>query len=169
MAAVQKNGWALELVKVQTVKICMDAVQQNGLALKFVKEQTDKICMDAVQQNGLALQFVKEQTDKICIDAVQQNGLALQFVKEQTDEIFMAAVQQNPEAEKYFKLPYYTNTTPIEDDVCPICQDAESDDTNWCKLNKCPHKYHSTCIDSWISKQTVKTEKTCPTCRQYIY
>jgi len=92
----------------------------------------------------------------------------LRIVRNQTIAICLAAIKQNSEAEKYIKIKF-TISTPLEDDVCPICQDDESDDTSWCMLNKCKHKYHITCIDSWISKQAVETEKTCPKCRIYIY
>jgi hypothetical protein len=105
------------------------------------------------------------------LEKVKRYVLLLKDVKVQTPEICKAAVQQNPGAKYYIRiqLPYYTNSTPLEDDVCPICQDDESDDNNWCILNNCNHKYHFKCIDSWISKQVIKTEKKCPYCKIYIY
>ena len=168
---IKNNGLLLLFVDKQTPELCLAAVQEEGCTLKLVEEQTHDICLAAVQENGWALEYVKNQTPEICLAAIKKNGFALQFVKEQTHEICLTAVQQNPEAKKYIriKLPYYTNSTPLEDDVCPICHDDESDDTSWGMLNKSKHKYHITCIDSWISKQTVETEKTCPKCRQPIY
>ena len=64
-------------------------------------------------------------------------------------------------------LSYYTNCTPLEDDVCPICLDDKSDDHSWCMINKCKHKYHITCIDLCIPQSNV--QKNCPQCMQCIY
>ena len=168
---IKKNPLLLLFVDEQTLENCMTAVQQNGYAIQFVKDKTSEIYLSAVENWGSALKYVKEQTLEICLAAVKNWGCALCYVKEQTPEICMAAVQQNPEAKKYIriKLPYYINSTQLEDDVCPICLDDKSDDNNWCMLFNCKHKYHFKCIDSWISKQTVENEKTCPKCRIYIY
>jgi hypothetical protein len=74
----------------------------------------------------------------------------------------LAAVQENGEAIEYIKIQFvcYTNSSPSEDDICPICQDGESIDNQWCELNKCKHKFHIECIDGWLLKQ-----RTCPKCR----
>ena len=87
--------------------------------------------MAAIKKNGLALEYVEDQTPEICMAAVQQDGEALQYVKDQTPELCMAAVQQNGDARMYIKiqLSYYTKSSPSEDDICPICQDDESTNT----------------------------------------
>ena len=104
--AVQKDGYALRYVEIQTDEICRLAVQQNGCDLQHVEIQTDDICKLAVQQNGFALEYVKIQTDEICRLAVQQNGMALKFVKNQTEEICRLAVQKNG-----FDIKYVENQT----------------------------------------------------------
>ena len=101
MAAVQRNGDALEYVKEQTPELCMEAVRHNGLALYFVKEKTPELCMAAVRKTGLALYYVKEQTHELCMAAVRQNGCALDDVKVQTPEVCMAAVRQDGYAERF--------------------------------------------------------------------
>ena len=58
----------------------LDAVERNGFALQYVKEQTLEICLEAVKQNGDALQYVQNQTPELCLEAVKQNGYAIQFV-----------------------------------------------------------------------------------------
>ena len=137
----------------------MAAVQQYGNALYHVKEQTHDICLAAVQQYGNALYHVKEQTLDICLAAVQQNGHSLQYVKEQTPELCMAAVQQIKNASKY----YYLESAPPEDDLCPICQDDELTNNEWCEINKCKHKFHISCIEQWL-----QVKKTCPKCRSCL-
>ena len=95
LAAVKKDGWALQFVKEQTEEICLAAVEQYGWALKYVKEQTSEICLAAVQQNGWALEHVKEQTPEICLAAVKQNSDALKYVKEQTIENYLADIEED--------------------------------------------------------------------------
>ena len=46
-------------IKERTLEICLAAVKRNGQALEYIKEQTLEICMAAVQQCGLALKYVK--------------------------------------------------------------------------------------------------------------
>jgi len=130
--------------------------------------------MIAIQDIGLALEWVKKQNKEICLAAVRQNGEALKWVKKQTKEICLAAIHNDKNSLKYVRkhilkqLQYYTNSTPLENDRCPICLDAESIDS-WCMLNKCNHKYHVTCIEKWILNKTDVTQKTCPTCRENIF
>jgi hypothetical protein len=45
------------------------AVQKNGLALQFVKEQTPEVCLAAVKQNGLVLCHVKKKTPEVYLAA----------------------------------------------------------------------------------------------------
>ena len=94
---IKINGLFLNLLREdeQTEEICKLAVQKNGWALSIVKiEQTEEIFKLAVQQNGLALQYVKEQTEEICKLAFQQNVSSLRCVKEQTKELCKLAVQE---------------------------------------------------------------------------
>lgn len=136
-----------------------DTVKENGLLLHLVDNQTPELCMAAVQEDGLVLQFVEEQTYDICMAAVLENGQALKFVKEQTPDLCMAAFQQIKNANKY----YYLESAAPEDNLCPICQDDESTDNEWCEINKCKHKFHISCIEQWLQVQ-----KTCPKCRSCL-
>ena len=140
----------------------LEKLKKDGLYLYNVKDQTPELCMAAVQQDGRALYYVEYQTHELCMAAVQQDGRALEYVKKQTPELCMAAVRQNGDARKYIKiqLSYYTKCSPSKDDICLICQDGESTDTEWCEVNNCKHQFHICCIESWLPKQ-----KTCPKCR----
>jgi hypothetical protein len=81
--------------------VVIAALKKDGLALQYVDKQTDEICTMAVKQNGLALQYVDKQTDEICIIAVKQNGLALNYVKNKTSKICLVAILQNYEAKRF--------------------------------------------------------------------
>jgi hypothetical protein len=39
LAAVKKNGYALEYVKDQTPEICLEAVKQDGWSIRFVPQE----------------------------------------------------------------------------------------------------------------------------------
>ena len=89
---VRNDSMALQYVKNQTDKICVEAVKNNGWALQFVKNQTDEICIEAIKNDGRVLQYVKNQTDEICVEAVKNNGWALKYVILQTYDICMIAI-----------------------------------------------------------------------------
>jgi hypothetical protein len=80
MLLINKNGYTLKYVAVQTLELCLAAVRQNGLSLEYVFNKTLEICLEAVSQDGTALQFVVDQTPELCLVAVKQNGYALRYV-----------------------------------------------------------------------------------------
>jgi len=106
LAAVQRNGWALEFVPepLRTPEICLAAVTLTGFALRFVPEllRTPQLCLAAVTQNGWALRSVPKplRTQELCRAAVQQDGDALRYVPEplRTPELCLAAVQKKGRA-----------------------------------------------------------------------
>lgn len=75
----------------QTLELCMAAMRRDGMALEYVRAQTPDICLAAVQQNGLALKHVRVQTYAICMAAVRQNANALDFVRDKQPDIYRAA------------------------------------------------------------------------------
>lgn len=102
---IKEDCRALEYVKYQTEKLCIQVVQKNGLILQYVNKQTEAICIHAVKQNGLALRLVNEQTDKICVQAVKQDSMALEYVINQTEEVCRLAIQQHCDAIMYVNDP----------------------------------------------------------------
>ena len=56
---------------------CLAAVKRNGCALQYVKDQTPEICLAAVKQDGYSLRYVKDQTPEICLEAVKRNGFVI--------------------------------------------------------------------------------------------
>ena len=96
LAAVKHHAYAIQYVKNQTEEMCLIAVKSNYYFLEDIKNQTNKICLAAVKNDSRALIYVKNQTDEICLVAVQKNGFLLLHVKHKTEEICLAAVKQNP-------------------------------------------------------------------------
>ena len=52
------NGNERDIINYDTKEKALAAVKKDGLALQYVKEQTPEICLTAVQQNGHALEYV---------------------------------------------------------------------------------------------------------------
>ena len=44
-----------------THELCMAAVSKDGCALQYVHQQTPELCMAAVTQNRIALQYVHDE------------------------------------------------------------------------------------------------------------
>lgn len=78
----------------QTEALCLAAVSKDGMALEYVENQTEEICLAAVRQNGKALQFVEAQTEAVCLAALWQNPQVLEIVKCPTREMELVAVCQ---------------------------------------------------------------------------
>ena len=51
----------------------------------------------------------------------------------------------------------------LETDSCCICREPFTEGTVIRKLNRCSHKFHISCIDTWL-----QTNTTCPLCRASV-
>lgn len=51
----------------------------------------------------------------------------------------------------------------LETDSCCICREPFTEETVIRKLNRCSHKFHISCIDTWLQSNT-----TCPLCRSSV-
>ena len=51
----------------------------------------------------------------------------------------------------------------LETDSCCICREPFTEGTVIRKLNRCSHKFHISCIDTWLQSNT-----TCPLCRSSV-
>jgi hypothetical protein len=74
------GGRESTIIEYPTEAEALAAVQRDGCALQYVREQTEAICLAAVQQDGYALRYVRDQTEAICLAAIQRDGCALQYV-----------------------------------------------------------------------------------------
>ncbi|HWS28307.1 MAG TPA: DUF4116 domain-containing protein [Xanthomonadales bacterium] len=114
LAAVQRNGLALEYAGHKSEEICARALAQNGLALEFVGDApTPQQIEIALRQNGLALKFLPARSAEQCLLAVQHNGMALRLLtpQEKTPAICRAALRQCGEALPY--VPASLRTTEM--------------------------------------------------------
>jgi len=98
LEAVKQNGSVLPIVPEKYKQdLSMAAVTRDGLALQYVKQQTPDLCMAAINQNARALRYVEDPTIDLCLAAVTKEGWVLGFVHNRlrTLEVCMAAVNQN--------------------------------------------------------------------------
>lgn len=51
----------------------------------------------------------------------------------------------------------------VGDEVCAVCQDTMALNSEARRLNACSHRFHKTCIDTWLANNVV-----CPNCRHDI-
>ena len=86
LAAVQKDGWALQFVKEQTPEICLAAVKENSDALKYVKEKVIENYLAAVEKNG-GLENVKEkeQDEIMHLSEIEKDILSVIRLREKYD------------------------------------------------------------------------------------
>lgn len=61
-----------------------------------------------------------------------------------------------------------TNTTldiveESDQETCSICRNNYEENSICRKINSCNHKFHSTCLDSWLADN-----RTCPLCRTSV-
>ncbi|MFZ9241321.1 MAG: hypothetical protein ACO22R_09275, partial [Chitinophagaceae bacterium] len=59
MAAVQKNGRAIEFIENPSVDLQMAAVQQNGWAIAYIKNPSVDVQIAAVKKDAWAIKFIK--------------------------------------------------------------------------------------------------------------
>ena len=85
-SAVTENGLLLAFIsdKNRTHDICLHAVKQNGFAILLIKDQTMKLCTEAVKQQPYAIAFVKNQTDNLCKIALKGSARVYEYIKNPT-------------------------------------------------------------------------------------
>ena len=129
LAAVKRDGVALQFIENQTERICLAAVKEWGEALRYVKEQTEEICLIAVQKSGCALEYVKEQTEEMCIEAVRKSGCALYYVKNQTEKVCLEAMKYNNDVLQWHRGLRDLTPVNIEDEYQDFMDEIYIDST----------------------------------------
>ena len=128
LAAVQKDGWALDYVpeEFKTPELCLTAVKNakgrlfGGSFLSHVPEslRDEKLCLAAVQQNGISLSHVPKalRTAELCRIAVEENGWALGDVPEElkTKELCHLAAHNMNYCESIHQAIYLVEEVPDE-------------------------------------------------------
>ena len=56
--------------------------------------------------------------------------------------------------------PTKSNNSNSNDDNCVICRESLSNNNECATIENCDHKYHQTCIDTWV-----KISNSCPLCK----
>jgi len=78
-------------------------------------------------------------------------------------QAFLQPVVVRPSAEQIEQGTILTRSLHRQDDDCAICQDPIEQDQMMRSVRHCTHRFHQTCIDTWLNSHV-----TCPTCRHDI-
>jgi hypothetical protein len=81
------------------------AVQRNGLAIQWIKNPSDTVQLAAVKKDVGAIKHIENPSDTVQLSAVQQNGLAIEYIENPTPEMQLAAVQRHSWAIYWIKNP----------------------------------------------------------------
>lgn len=106
--AVERDPDMLDYIsaELQTTTVCLAAVSRDGMALQHVKNQTPEICLAAVRNNGFAISLVEDPTHEIITAAYEQNPNAVRladgtfptFLKKTPRELIQTLEEQIREA-----------------------------------------------------------------------
>ena len=105
LAAVQRDGWAIQYIENPPEEVQLAAVQQNGAAIYWIINPSLEVQLAAVQQNGYAIQYITNPTIPVQLAAVQRNGQAIKYITDPTIPVQLAAVQQDGLAIQFIKNP----------------------------------------------------------------
>jgi hypothetical protein len=77
---------------------------------------------------------------------------------------------RNYEDYLYYRGDKYSDTSPKEEETCPVClNEMKEENSQWMANTSCGHTFHATCLLLWM-KKSKKDESgatsNCPLCRQ---
>jgi hypothetical protein len=67
------------------------AVKKNGHAIQHIKNPSESVQLAAVEQDGYAIQYIKNPSESVQLAAVKQNGYAIQLIKNPSESVQLAA------------------------------------------------------------------------------
>jgi len=105
LAAVRKNGYAIQYITNPSHEVQLAVVKQYGDAIQFITHPSPELQLAAVQQNGHAIKWFKNPSSEVQLAAVQQNGHSIYFIANPSPEVKLAAVKQNGYAIQYITKP----------------------------------------------------------------
>ena len=105
LAAVTKDGWAIEYITNPSEKVQLAAVNQNGCAIKCITNPSEKVQLAAVNQNGWAIEYITNPSEKVQLAAVTRNSYAIKYITNPSEKVQLAAVTRNSYAIKCITNP----------------------------------------------------------------
>ena len=98
LAAVNKDGYAIEYIKNPSEEVQLAAVNKNGYAIRDIKNPTEKVQLAAINQNDDAFKYIKNPSEKVQLAAVNKNGTAIEYIFDKgiipSEDVQLAAVNK---------------------------------------------------------------------------
>jgi hypothetical protein len=87
LAAVRKNGYAIDHIKNPSEAVQLAAVRRNISAIQYIKNPTEAVQLDAVQRLARVIEYIENPTEAVQLAAVRQDGRAIQFITNPTPKV----------------------------------------------------------------------------------
>lgn len=91
LAAVKKDGMAIEGIKNPSEAVQLAAVKETGLAIQFIEQPSEAVQMAAVMKDDAALMMIEQPTEAVQLAALKRDGESILFIEKPT-------ILDNPEA-----------------------------------------------------------------------
>jgi len=105
LAAVRRDGYAIEWIDNPSEAVQMAAVKQNGYAIGYISKPSEAVQMAAIQRNYRAIEYIDKPSEAVQMAAVRQDGWAIEYIDNPSEAVQLAAVQQNGRAIQFIKKP----------------------------------------------------------------
>ena len=107
LAAVRRNGRAIQWIRNPSEPVQLAAVQQNGGAIEYITNPSEAVQLAAVKRHGEAIRYISNPTEAVQLAAVQQDGDAIEYITNPSEAVQLAAVRRNSLA-----IQWIWNPTP---------------------------------------------------------
>ena len=107
LAAVNRNGNAIQYIKNPSEEVQLEAVREYGQAIQYIKNPSEAVQLAAVKKYGYTIQYIKNPSEEVQLAAVRQNGYVIKFIDNPSEEVQLEAVK------KYFAA-FKNITNPSE-------------------------------------------------------
>ena len=109
LAAVNKDGSAIEHISSPSEKVQLAAVNQDGLTIKYISNPSEKVQLAAVNQDGLTIKYISNPSEEVQLAAVNKYGDIIHYIIKKgitpSEEVQLAAVNQDGYAIRHISNP----------------------------------------------------------------
>ncbi len=96
LAAVKKDGYAIDLISDPSEEVQLAAVQQNGYTIRFISDPLEEVKLAAVEQNGLAIYYIYNPSLEVQKLVIQKGYIdSIKFLSKEIQEWFIKQAPSN--------------------------------------------------------------------------
>ncbi|MCX6076144.1 MAG: DUF4116 domain-containing protein [Campylobacterales bacterium] len=105
LAAVNKNGAAIEYIQNPDKDVQFAAVNKYGAAIKYIRNPDKDVQLAAVNKYGYAIEYIQNPDKDVQLAAVKASSDANYYIKNLDNNVLVAAVNKYGDAIKYIQNP----------------------------------------------------------------